>query len=171
MRKTLEVAALMLLAFLYWITYSALNGADRLPLRIPTHFDISGKPNAWGSPDMLWLLPLIGTGLYLLITLLASIRFRRYNLPVRVTEANLPFIQAKTAEMMAWVKCELLVLFAYIQWSIIQGARQGEFYLTPAIVPVFIAAVLCTVGCYLTILIRGAKARSESPGSLDRLKN
>lgn len=171
MRKTLEVAGLMLVGFLYWMTYSALNGADRLPLRIPTHFDISGRPNAWGPQETLWLLPIIGTGLYLLFTVLGSIRFRRYNLPVRVTDANLPFIQAKTGEMMAWVKCELLVLFAYIQWNIIESARQAEFYLSPAIVPVFVAAVLGTVGCYLAIIIRGARARTESPDSLEQIKN
>src|SRR5579863_833739 len=99
MRRTLELICLGLLAVLLWFTYSALNGAESLPDRIPTHFDISGQPNAWGSPQFLWLLPVVGTGLYLLMTALASIRFRRYNLPVRVTETNLPFIQEQTAVM------------------------------------------------------------------------
>ena len=88
MRKTMEVLGLMLLGYLAWITYSALNGPSRLPERIPTHFDISGKPNAWGSPGFLWILPVVGLGLYVLMTALASIQFRRYNLPVRVTEVN-----------------------------------------------------------------------------------
>ena len=70
MRKTIEVLALLVLAYLSWITFWALNGADRLPDRVPTHFDISGRPNAWGSPGMLWILPAVGLGLYLLMTLL-----------------------------------------------------------------------------------------------------
>ena len=53
MRKTLEVVGLGMLAVLYWITYAALHGPERLPDRIPTHFDISGQPNAWGSPGFL----------------------------------------------------------------------------------------------------------------------
>jgi uncharacterized membrane protein len=167
----MEVAGLMMLGILFWITYAALNGPERLPLRIPTHFDISGQPNAWGSPQMLWLLPLIGTGLYLLMTILASIRFRRYNLPVRVTEGNLPFIQGKTGEMVAWIKFELLALFSYIQWSIVQGARAGEFHLSPAIVPVSLALILVTVGWYLAAIIRGAKARTESPDSVTHVQN
>ena len=75
MRKTIEALGLMILGFLYWITYGALNGPERLPDRIPTHFNISGQPNAWGPPKMLWLLPVIGTGLYVLMTALASIQF------------------------------------------------------------------------------------------------
>ena len=171
MRKTMEVAGLMLLGFLYWITYAALNGPDRLPLRVPTHFDISGRPNAWGSPEILWLLPLVGTGLYLLFTVIAGIQFRNYNLPVRLTEANLPFIYAKTGQMMAWIKVELLALFGYIQSGIIRGARAGEFYLSPWVVPVFIAAVLATVGWQLTGMIRGARARAESADSTEKVQN
>jgi len=53
MRKTMEVLGLILLGYLCWITYWALNGPNRLPDRIPTHFEISGLPNAWGSPRFL----------------------------------------------------------------------------------------------------------------------
>ncbi len=28
--------------------------------------------------------------------------------------------------MVAWIKCEMLCLFAYLQWSIIQSARDGD---------------------------------------------
>src|ERR1019366_5590605 len=107
MRKTMEVVGLGMLAVLYWITYSALNGPEKLPDRIPTHFNISGQPNAWGPPEFLWFLPVVAIGLYLLMTVLGSIQFRRYNLPVPVTESNLPFIQEQTSVMVAWIKCEM----------------------------------------------------------------
>lgn len=171
MRKIMEVAGLMVLGFLYWITYSGLNGAESLPDRIPTHYDISGRPNAWGSPELLWLLPAIGTGLYLLMTVLAGVRFRRYNLPVQVTEANLPFIQAKTAEMVACIKFEILGLFTYIQWSMMQGARTSQFYLSPFMIPVFLVAVFGAAGWYLAAIIRGAKARNESLDSLNQIQS
>ena len=82
------------------------------------------------------------------MTALASIRFRRYNLPVRVTEANLPFLQQKTSEMVAWIKTEMLCLFAYIQSGSSMRARLGEFGLSPAIVPVFMGVTFATVGFY-----------------------
>ena len=171
MRKTLEVVGLGLLAVLYWITYAALNGPESLPDRIPTHFDISGQPNAWGPPQVLWLLPVIGTGLYLLMTALAAIRFRRVNLPVTVTENNLPFIQEQTGRMVTWIKVELLSLFLYIQWTIIQGARMGTFRLSPLVVPVFLAVIFATVGWNLAVIIRGAQQRAESPGTENHLED
>ena len=163
MRKTLEAVGLGLLAVLYWITYTALRGPERLPDRIPTHFDISGQPNAWGSPEVLWLLPAIGSGLYLLMTALAAIRFRRFNLPVTVTETNLPFIQEQTGLMVTWIKVELLCLFLYLQRTIIQGAWTGVFRLSPFIIPIFLAVVFGTVGWSLAKILRGAQR--ESPGA------
>jgi hypothetical protein len=152
----MEAICLGMLAVIYWMTYAALNGADRLPDRIPTHFDISGQPNAWGPPGFLWFLPAVA------LTALGSIRFRRYNLPIAVTPGNLPFIQEQTAILLAWIKCEMLSLFAYLQWSIVQSAREGAFRLSPLLIPVFLVAVFSTVGWRLTIMIRGAKARADS---------
>jgi uncharacterized membrane protein len=171
MRKSIEALALIVLGYLSWITYWALNGPDRLPDRVPTHFDISGQPNAWGSPGILWILPAVGAGLYLLMTALASIQFRSYNLPVRVTEANLPLIQQKTSEMIAWIKTEMLCLFVYIQSGIIRGARLGSFRLSPTIVPVVMVAIFATLGIYMAVIIRGAKARAESAVPGEYLRN
>lgn len=165
MRKTLEVVGLGLLVVLYWVTYASLSGPDKLQDRIPTHFDFSGQPNAWGPPESLWLLPAIGTGLYLLLTVLAAIRFRRVNLPVTVTENNLPFIQEQTGLMVTWIKTELLCLFLYLQWAIIRGARTGMFQLSQLIVPIFLAVVFGTVGWSLAKIIRGARMRNESLGA------
>jgi uncharacterized membrane protein len=171
MRRTIEALCLGMLAILYWMTYAALNGAERLPNRIPTHFDISGRPNAWGSPGFLWFLPAVAAGIYLLLTVLGSIRFRRYNLPIAVNETNLPFIQEQTILLVAWIKCEMLCLFAYLQWSIIQSARDGAFRFSPLLIPVFLALIFSTVGWRLTAMIRGAKARTESGGRMDHVQN
>jgi uncharacterized membrane protein len=171
MRKTLEVAGLGLLAVLFWISYSALNGPEPLPDRIPTHFNIAGQPNAWGSRDFLWFLPCVAAGLYLLLTVLGNIRFRRYNLPVSVTEANLPFIQDQTMVMVTWIKCEILCLMTYLQWSIVQSARNGTFRLSPLLIPIFLVVIFVTVGWQLTTMIRGAKARAESSHPDQRMEN
>src|SRR3974377_1505920 len=115
MRKTVEVAGLGLLAFLYYLTWSAISGPNPLPDRIPIHFDISGKPNAWGFAQTLVILPIFATGLFVLMTVLASIKTERYNLPVPVTAANLPFIRERTGVMVSWLKLELVCLFTYLQ--------------------------------------------------------
>lgn len=161
MRKSLEVVGLGMLGVLYWITWEALSGANRLPERIPTHFDISGNPNGWGSPNTLLLIPIVATGIYLLITLLASIPTTKFNLPVRVTTANLSFIQEQTRNMVSWIKAEMICLFTYIQASIIHAARSSEFRLSPLMIPVFLVVVFGTVGWYLASIVRGARARED----------
>jgi uncharacterized membrane protein len=165
MRKTLEVIGLGMLAVLYWITWDALNGSDHLPDRIPTHFNRAGIPNAWGSPVFLWFLPIVATAVYLLITVLASLRAARFNLPVRVTPANLPFIQQQTRNMISWIKTEMMCLFTYVQWGIIQAARSGTFSLSPLMIPVFLVCIFGTLGAYLAVIVAGAKAAADSTAS------
>ena len=171
MRKTMEGVGLVyagspFLAYLFGTQWTGETARQ-----IPTHFDISGQPNGWGPAGVLWLLPIVAAGIYLLMTVLGSIQFRRYNLPVPVTEANLPFIQKQTSEMVAWIKCELLCLFGYLQWSIIQSARSSEFRLSPLLIPLFLLVIFSTVGWYLTAIIRGARARAESSDSVKHMGN
>jgi uncharacterized membrane protein len=165
MRKTLELVGLGMLAVLYWITWAAMNGPAHLPDRVPTHFDISGNPNAWGPPRILLLLPIVATGVYLLITVLAVLPATRINLPVRVTPVNLPFIRQQTLNMIGWIKVEMICLFTYVQWSIIQAARSKEFHMSPLMIPMFLVCVFGTVGAYLVIIVKGAKAGTNSTAS------
>ena len=161
-RKTIEALALFMLGYLGWITYWALNGPDKLAEQVPTHSDSSGRPNAWGSPAILWMLPVVAASLYLLFTALAGLQPGAFRLPVRMTEMNLPFIQKKTSEMAAMIKTEMMCLFSYIQSGIIRGARIGEFRLWPTVVPVFMLVIFATLGIYAAVIIRGARERAES---------
>jgi hypothetical protein len=90
---------------------------------------------------------------------------------VRVTEANLPFIQDQTIVMVAWIKSEILCLFVYLQWSIIQSARNGTFRLSPLLIPVFLVVIFSTVGWNLAALIRGARERAESTDPGGHMEN
>ncbi len=165
MRKSLEFAGLGMLAVLYWITWAALSGPHPLPPRIPTHFDISGTPNAWGSPKMLLLLPIVASGVYLLITVLAAIP-AAFHYSIRINPENLPGLQEKTRLMISWVKLEMICLFAYVQWSIIQAARDSQWHMSPLLVPVFVVVVFATVGWHLVSILSGAKSGSGSIKSL-----
>jgi len=162
MRRTLELAGVGILAVLYWITWAAVSGPDRLPERIPTHFNRAGIPNAWGPPSTLWLLPVIASGVYLLITAIAAVPATRVNLPVRVTAANLPFIQEQTRNMIGWIKVEMIGLFLYIQWTIIQAARDSQIRISPFLIPGLLVLILGTVGVYLVVIVSGAKTRTNS---------
>jgi uncharacterized membrane protein len=156
MRKTLEALGIAALALLAWVTYRANYGPAPLPPTIPTHFAFDGRPNAWGSLATLWLLPAIGIGVYLVISLVALFP-ASFNYPVRVTPANRPRLQALTLLMIAWIKFELAGLFLYIQWSIIQSVRDGRMAISPFIVPISIGAIFATVAIFIVAILRIAR--------------
>jgi uncharacterized membrane protein len=161
MRRILDFVGVAFLVVLAWITYGALYGPDPLPQRIPTHFGANGQPNAWGPPGSLWLLPIVGVGLYLLISVV-SLFPASFNFPVRSTPANRPRLEALTLQMMAWVKAELCCLFLAMQWSIIQSARPGNAALSPAIMPLSLVALFVTIAVHLVAVFRAARGGPEA---------
>lgn len=155
MRKILEIFGILALGTLAWITYAALYGPDHLPERVPTHFDAAGNANAWGSPAGILIMPVIAVVLYLLMSLVA--RFPgAFNYPVRVTQVNLPRLQAITLNMIAWIKVELVCLFAVLQWVFVRSARSGEGHLFPRVLPVFLVVIFGTVALHFVALFRAA---------------
>lgn len=161
MRKNLEAISLGALVLLFWITWRALTGPTRLPNRIPTHFDFAGQANGWGSPAMLWLFPVVAVGLYLLMTVV--VRFpSAFSYPVPVTAENRPRLEALNLSLIAWLKAEILCLFAWIQWMIVVAARQGYNGLSPVLIPVCIVAIFATVGWHIVAIFRAAKVGGNS---------
>lgn len=161
MRKTFQAISLAAIAVLWWITWSALAGSGPLPQRIPTHFNAAGEPNAWGPPGTLWLLPVVASGLYLFISLVALFP-AAFNFPVRVTPLNRPLLEAITLQMIACLKAELACLFLYIQGTILASVRSGRGTLSPVMVPLFLVAVFANIGWHLVALFRAARTGAGS---------
>jgi uncharacterized membrane protein len=161
MRKALEGIALAALAVQVWITFHALYGPFRLPDRIPTHFDLAGHPDRWGPQAMLPLLPAVAVAIYLLITLVA--RFpSAFNYPVPVTAENRLRLQALALDMIAWLKMEIVCLFAWMQWATIQAARQPQRGFPAALMPGTLLAVFATIAWFFAAMFRAGRPHSES---------
>jgi uncharacterized membrane protein len=162
MRRNLEIVGLALLAFLWWTTFRALHGADPLPARIPTHFDLAGNPNAWGSPNTLMFLPVLATAIYALITVVSFFP-SAFNYPARVTPENRPRLQALSLQMVAWLKLELAFLFTLLQWFILAAVRAGHGHLSVWIVPLFLVLVFGTCIGHIIAMVRAAPQRPSNP--------
>jgi len=160
MRRILEYVSLPGLALLFYLTWRAFHGPNPLPDRIPTHFDLSGNPDGWGSPSVLLVLPVIALVLYLVITLVA--RFPSvFNYPVRVTEENRARLEELALTMIAWLKVELVCLFTGLQWVIIAAVRNGRGRLSPSLGPVVLVVIFGTVGWYIVAMFRAARRGSS----------
>ncbi len=161
MRISLEAISMMVLVWTGWITWHALHGAEQLPARVATHFDAAGNPNGWGEPSMLPLFPAVAVAIYLLMTLVAQFP-ASFNYPVEVTAENRPQLEALALDMIAWIKMEMVCLFAWIQWSTIEVARRGHGGLSPALLPVSIGVVFGTIGWFFAAMRRTARAKLDS---------
>lgn len=159
MRKSAEVFGLVGLVVLIWQTWAALWGPNRLPDRVPTHFDAAGTPNAWGSPTGMLLLPVIALCVYLLVTVVAQFP-QSFNYPVRVTPANIEQLRSTTLNMLAWVKAEIGWLFAVLQWAFVRSALTGNGIIFPKILPVFLVVIFGTMGWHLLTIIRAGQQRA-----------
>jgi uncharacterized membrane protein len=157
MRRTLEAVSLGALAVLFWVTHHALHGPGSLPARIPTHFNAAGNPNGWGSPSSLLLLPALALAIYLLITVVSQFP-SAFHYPVLVTAGNRPRLEALTLQMIAWLKTEMICLFAWIQWAIVESARQGRLSVSLEEMPLFILAIFGTIAWHIVAMFRAARA-------------
>ena len=157
MRKIADLVSLAALGVVAFIAINAFYGPRRLPARIPTHFDLAGHVNGWGSPATLLYMPVIALGLYLLLAIVS--RFpSAFNYPVRVTDQNRKQLEALALDLLSLTRAEMLVFFAWMEFSMVEAARSPEpvFKLYPVVV--FVAVLLGTVIGYFAAMFRAAKA-------------
>jgi len=153
LRNTLQWIAALGLATVWAIAGFAVFGPHKLPDRIPIHFDAAGQINGWGSPAMLWFLPVVAAGVYILLTLVSR-RPCAFNYPVRVTPATRPRLEAMSLELIAWLRAELIWLFLFIEYATIRSARLGRSALSPWTVLICIAVVFVTIGWHIAAMRR-----------------
>lgn len=143
--KTLEAIALCGLILLWSLSVLAFL---KLPSIIPIHFGLSGKPDNYGSKYTLFLLPAIGTGVYLLLTTLNK-HPHIFNYGVNITEANAATQYTYATRMLRVLKAIIMVLlcmiiaFAYLN---IQGRMKG---LGAWFFPFFICSMLAPTAYYI----------------------
>jgi uncharacterized membrane protein len=160
MRKILEIVSVAALATLVAVTVLAFYGPARLPAQIPTHFNVSGRPDAWGSPRMLLLFPVLAAAIYLLMTWVARYP-SAFNYPVRVTAGNRQRLEALALSMIAWLKTEVVVFFAWMQVSAIGAARHPGQGFSPLLMPVLLVAIFATILGHVAAMFRARRANSR----------
>jgi uncharacterized membrane protein len=148
--KLVEVAAF---ASLISIIFFTLFYWGRLPERIPTHFNFTGQPDAYGGKVSILFIPVVITFLYALLTILSSFP-HAFNYMYEITEENAKRQYESARSMMCWLKLETVLLFAYIQLSIIRSVSGAAKGLGFWFLPVVIIAVFGTIAYFIYKSIR-----------------
>ncbi|MGB7267761.1 MAG: DUF1648 domain-containing protein [Terracidiphilus sp.] len=163
MRKILEIGCVVLLGALFLITVRAVYGPHPLPVRIPTHFDIVGNPDAWSSRSTLEILPFVALLLYLFLTMVARsnslIRF-----PDQVTPEKQELLEAMVDGLISWIKTEVVGILLCVAWTMIHVARQQDQSSLLGLW-MLIAAVFLTIAFYaiaMTLVWRSSPEPTDS---------
>jgi len=135
------------------LVYLFVHAWATLPETIPTHFDIHGEPDGWGSKSTLVMLPIIALVLYAFMTIIN--RYPHvFNYIVPITEENAERQYRLGQGIMRWVKLEVVWLFVYIEWATIRTANgQGDGF-GILFVPIVVIVLFGTTGTFIWQSVR-----------------
>ena len=149
----MEAVALALLIAMFVMV--ARRWSD-LPQRMPSHYNASGEPDKWGSKNGVWILPVVGANLYILLTALSRVAAAgkvRLNVPPDV-DAKSPEVQAEARQLLTAIKMCVMATFAFITWSRVTTPEQG---LGRAFLPMMLIVPFGVMGVYLLRMRRAGR--------------
>ena len=119
-----------------------------MPDRVPTHFDASGMPDAYGSKTSIWALPIISLVTFIILFIMNKSP-HIFNYPTKITEDNaLSQYQAAT-RLIRLLNAIMMAFMAYISYGIVQNALGMQNGLGTYAVWIFMAIVFGISGFYL----------------------
>ena len=129
-----------------WFTVAALWFLilwkySSLPETIPTHFNGAGRPDGYGGKGTLLMLPVIGTVLFVSMTILN--RFPQiFNYPTNITVENAARQYANATRMMRFLKFAIVLVFSIIVFQTIRTVEGKSKGLGGWFLPVVLGLVL-----------------------------
>ena len=125
----------IILESLGWLAILAIWGLvidnySTLPNSIPTHFNAAGVPDIYGSKPELFVLPIMATLTFLIVTFLNKFP-EIFNYPTDITTSNASAQYLNSTRMMRYLKMILVVIFGIIVFNKIQiayGLKNGLGY-------------------------------------------
>lgn len=117
-----------------------------LPDRIPHHFDIQGKPDAYGSKYLLMMFPLMSIVLYLFFSFLNK-RPHTFNFPVPITEENAERQYTLAMNLNSAISAIIILIFFYLTWrttTIVEDKASGlgGFFMPLLLAMIFVPIIL-----------------------------
>lgn len=129
----------------------------QLPDTIPTHYNVHGEADGWGSRASIFLLPIITILIFIPMYFLSRVP-HVFNYTIKITEENAPRIYPIARLMMATFNFSMVLLFAFLEWETVQTIN-GQSLIGPWFAFFVIFYPLILFGIF--IIWMGKKAREE----------
>lgn len=138
------------------ITGYIIQQFGSLPDRIPSHYGIDGKPDAFGNKST--LLFLLGITVLMSVGMFILNKYPHiFNYPTEITADNAPSMYQKATRMIRSLNTVIVISFSYIMYSTVQTANNSQGGLGNYFIPVFLIAVFGLILLYLYQSFKAAK--------------
>jgi uncharacterized membrane protein len=146
-----QYASILLLFFL--LAYTASSFAH-LPDTVPTHVNMNGEIDGWGSRWFIWFLPF--TAIFTFVLLLLSMKLpQAINYPVKITEENAQRQFLIVRLFMKILNLAMVFMFVVLQFVLVSLARHAEIPLNIGmLVLILLLIVFLPIALYLYLAFR-----------------
>jgi len=117
--KIIEAIGYLILAG-FWIM--VIVSFSDLPENIPIHYNVSGEVDGYSKKTSIFLLPIIGTFMFIILTLLNA-NPETFKYDVKITAENAQKQYANATQRMRLMKVIVIFLFLLIDYQTIQIAK------------------------------------------------
>ena len=143
----LEVGSLMLLG-VFW--YFVIDNYNALPEKIPSHFNIRGEVDGYGSKSSLFILPTIASMLFIGLAVLS--RFpHSFNYPVKISNTNAMYQYSISLRLLRILKLVIMMVFLVISWMTIRTAGATGATHSQWLLPLVLALIFLPIFIYLVL--------------------
>ena len=120
----------------------------KLPETIPSHFGANGAPDGYSGKNTIWILPIIGTLMYIGMFWLNKYP-HKFNFPQKVTKENAKRLYTTGTKMIRILNVITTCFFAYITYATIQTSLESQSGLGNWFVPLVLILTLGFTGYFL----------------------
>lgn len=149
--QLIELFSVICLILLFFLPFYFMGD---LPGKIPSHFNGVGEADGFGGKNSIWVLPVVGLGVYVLLTFLNRFLTKTEAKPKSGQTQAVAEAQKEIAiEMMSTLKVSILGSFVYIVWATIQTALGNYDGLGSFFTAIFMGLILGITGYYIFKMI------------------
>jgi len=134
---------------------------NALPDIIPVHFGFNGQADGFGTKDVIWIMPLLGSMLYLAMSLLNK-HPHIFNYRQKVTEDNAERLYRTATKMMRILNALVACIFAYMTFATIQTALGNQNGLGGMFIIIFLILIFGFTGYFSYKMNKQGKSQTIS---------
>ncbi|WP_033543767.1 DUF1648 domain-containing protein [Planococcus sp. CAU13] len=123
-----------------------------LPEQVPAHYDATGSVDRWGSKMEMLILPAVGIGLWILMTILERHPHLLNYLNLR--EDNIEAQYRNGVLMMNVLKNECVLLFSYLIFQGVWMATEDVQQIDNWILPIFLVVIFGSMIIFIIRMLR-----------------